>query len=181
MILNFSMGQIAGLVNCSTWYNCPMKNKKWFSLALFIVFTLAVGSLGSLVTMPAIPTWYAFLKKPLLNPPNWIFAPVWTTLYIMMAIAAWLISLLKKSFRRSKALFFYVVQLILNFGWSYVFFGKQLLLVAFLEVILLWLVILITLIKFYRLKPLAGLLFIPYILWVSFATYLTGMVWYLNK
>lgn len=158
-----------------------MKNKQWIALLLLVFGCLAVGSLGSLVTMPSIPTWYAFLKKPPLNPPNWIFAPVWTTLYIMMGVAVWLITLLKKSFRRNKALVFFVIQLILNFGWSYVFFGKQLLLFAFLEVILLWLVILITLIKFYRLKPFAGLLLIPYILWVSFATYLTGAVWYLNK
>jgi tryptophan-rich sensory protein len=158
-----------------------MKNKQWIALLLLVFGCLAVGSLGSLVTMPAIPTWYAFLKKPPLNPPNWIFAPVWTTLYIMMGVAVWLITLLKKSFRRNKALVFFGIQLILNFGWSYIFFGKQLLLFAFLEVILLWLVILITLIKFYRLKPAAGLLLIPYILWVSFATYLTGAVWYLNK
>jgi tryptophan-rich sensory protein len=158
-----------------------MKNKQWIALLLLVFGCLAVGSLGSLVTMPSIPTWYAFLKKPPLNPPNWIFAPVWTTLYIMMGVAVWLITLLKKSFRRNKALVFFGIQLILNFGWSYIFFGKQLLLFAFLEVILLWLVILITLIKFYRLKPAAGLLLIPYILWVSFATYLTGAVWYLNK
>lgn len=159
----------------------PKSKINFITLLLFILGTLLVGFIGSSFTLPSISTWYATLKKSALNPPNWIFGPVWTTLYILMAVAAWQISGLKPSFRTKKALVFFVLQLILNVLWSYLFFGKQLLLAAFIEILILWLFILITTIKFYKLKPSAGWLFVPYLAWVSFASYLTFAAWTLNR
>lgn len=157
------------------------KKRIFFPLLFFILICLSAGYIGSTFTLPSIPTWYAALKKPLLNPPNWIFGPVWTTLYILMAIAAWQIYNLNKKNQVKTALVCFFIQLALNVLWSLIFFGKHLLFWAFVEIILLWLAILITIIKFYKLKKSAGLLLLPYIIWVSFASYLTFSVWTLNS
>ncbi len=155
--------------------------RKYLHLSGWILLCLIVGSLGSAITIPAIPTWYAGIQKSALNPPSFVFGPVWTMLYILMAIAAWMIAELKSSKDSRLALFLFFAQLGLNYLWSVLFFGKHQLLAAFLEIILLWLFILATIIKFYRLKPLAGLIMIPYLIWVSFASYLTYAVWVLNS
>jgi tryptophan-rich sensory protein len=148
---------------------------------LTIAVCLLVGFLGSLLTMPSIPTWYVALNKPVFNPPNWIFGPVWTTLYILMGISAYLILRQGLSNRRViLALSLFSLQLLLNLEWSLIFFARHNIGLAFGEIILLWLMILFTAFYFYRLSKAAGWLFLPYILWVSFAAVLNFSIWMLN-
>lgn len=147
-----------------------------------IAVCLFAGVVGSIFTYPSIPTWYADLIKPALNPPNWIFGPVWTTLYILMGISLYLI--IKKSkpdCAAVTAIVFFVLQLALNSLWSIVFFGNHMLSWAFANIIALWLTILVNIVLFYKLDKWAGILLIPYILWVSFASYLNYAVWMLNR
>jgi len=157
-----------------------MFKKHLFPLLISIIIALSAGFIGSFFTTPSIASWYAFINKPSFSPPNWLFAPAWTLLYILMGIAAFLIWQ-KRDYPQTKpALMFYGLQLILNTLWSIIFFGMKNLGLAFLEIIFLWLFILITLIKFYKINKTAGLLFVPYLAWVSFALILNYAVWMLN-
>lgn len=144
---------------------------------------LVIGYFSGIVTQSSITTWYPTIEKPSFNPPNWIFAPVWTALYIMMGIAAGLVWNLIESKREEvrSALIFFAIQLALNSLWSFLFFGLKNPLLAFIEIILLWLMIYETYNKFNKLNKIAGYLFIPYLLWVSFATILNGSIWWLNQ
>lgn len=148
-----------------------------------VVTCLAVGYFSSLVTKSSLETWFPTLIKPSFNPPNWVFAPVWTMLYIMMGIAAGLvwnrIDFEKETVR--KALIFFAIQLALNGLWSYLFFGLKNPLLALIEIVILWLMIYETYIKFAKIDKIAGYLFIPYLAWVSFATVLNANIWWLNK
>jgi len=155
---------------------------KMIKLALSILACLVAGFIGSAATMPSIPTWYASLQKPAFNPPNWIFAPVWTTLFIMMGVAAFLVwdkGLENKKVRISLAIF--GLQLLLNVLWSMLFFGLQSPLYAFIDILVLWASILATMIYFYRISAAAAYLLIPYILWVSFASALNLSIVILNR
>lgn len=139
------------------------------------------GVIGSLFTTPSIPTWYASLAKPELAPPNWVFGPVWTTLFALMGIAAFLVW--KKGLDRKDvkiALAIFIGQLILNLLWSIIFFGLHSPGVAFLEIIVLWLAILASIVAFARISKAAAWLLIPYIAWVSFAAYLNYSIYALN-
>jgi tryptophan-rich sensory protein len=147
-------------------------------LAGLLVFTLAIGFVGGQVTAPNIPSWYVFLAKPSFNPPNWLFMPVWTALYVMMAVAAWRIW--RKTGWRSRALALWLVQLALNSIWSFLFFGAHALGAAFFELVTLWLAIAATIITFWRIERLAGALLLPYLAWVSFAGVLNLWIWRLN-
>ncbi len=143
----------------------------------FIALCLAAGALGAAVTAPAIPTWYATLAKPSFNPPNWIFAPVWTTLYVLMAIAAWLV------WRRGNArtpLTLFAVQLVLNSAWSLLFFGLHRVDLALLDIVLMLAAIAATALSFRPRSAVAALLLVPYLAWVSFATVLNFAIWRLN-
>jgi len=157
-----------------------MSKKYLFSLLISILVVFSAGFIGSLFTTPNISTWYAFINKPSFSPPNWLFAPAWTLLYILMAISAFLIWQERDNLKTKQALTFYGIQLILNTLWSIIFFGMHNPGLASLEIIILWLFILITLIKFYKINKTAGLLFIPYLLWVSFASILNLFVWMIN-
>jgi len=148
-------------------------------LYAFLILTLGTGAVGSLFTSPAIPTWYASLNHPSITPPNWVFAPVWTALYILMAFAAWRVW--KKTGLRSLEMAAFAVQLALNLGWSIVFFGLHQIGAALIEIAILDLAILATLILFYRRDRLAGLLFAPYLAWTLFATLLTQTFGQLNQ
>jgi tryptophan-rich sensory protein len=153
----------------------------YLSLVLSILLTLGAGVVGSISTMKEIPGWYAGLVRPTLAPPNWIFGPVWTTLYILMGIAAWLVyeaGIEKPEVRTALAV--YVLQLALNALWSYLFFGLHDLRLAFFELLALWLMIALTIGLFYRISPVAAYLLVPYIAWVSFAGYLNWSFWMLN-
>jgi tryptophan-rich sensory protein len=148
-------------------------------LYFFMLATLGVGAAASLFTAPEIPTWYAALNRPAIAPPNWVFAPVWTALYIVMAFAAWLAW--KSAGLRSAAMAAFAIQLALNFAWSVIFFGLHDIGAALAEIALLDLAILTTLILFFRHDWRAGLLMLPYLAWVLFATFLTYAFWGLNS
>jgi benzodiazapine receptor len=150
-------------------------------LIVSIVVSQLAGSLGAIFTTPAIPTWYASLNKPAFSPPNWVFFPVWTTLYTLMGIAAFLVWRNGLDQRRVRAaLTVFAVQLILNVAWSVIFFGLYSLFGAVIAIILLWIAILANIVAFWRISKAAGALLIPYILWVSFAGILNVSVWMLN-
>ena len=126
-------------------------------------------------------TWYDTLVKPALTPPSGVFSPVWTLLYALMAVAAWRIWRTKRSALRSRALVLFAVQLALNLAWSPIFFGAQLTGVAFIVILVMWCAIAATIASFARLDRAAAWLLAPYLLWVSFAVYLNGAIWLLNR
>ncbi|RVT79545.1 tryptophan-rich sensory protein [Flavobacterium sufflavum] len=148
-----------------------------------VVACLAVGYFSSTVTRNAILDWYPTLEKPSFNPPNWIFAPVWSVLYIMMGVAAGLVwdRIAYESEIIQKALLFFIIQLGLNALWSYIFFGLHNPMLAGLEIILLWLLIYETYIQFAKINKVAAYLLIPYLAWVSFAAVLNASIWWLNR
>jgi tryptophan-rich sensory protein len=148
-------------------------------LLAFILVTLIIGADASVFTEPSIPTWYANLVHPGIAPPNWVFAPVWTTLYVLMAVAAWRVW--RISGTRSKEMIAYGVQLVLNFAWSAIFFAAHQIGLAMIESVLLVLAILLTTILFFRRDRLAGLLLLPYLGWTCFAAVLTHAFWVLNS
>jgi tryptophan-rich sensory protein len=146
-------------------------------LVLFLALSLSAGLFGSQFKPEE---WYEQLAKPSWTPPNWLFAPVWTALYLAMGVAAWLVwrrAGLKKAWL---AFFFFVLQLILNAVWSWLFFGLHRPGLAFGEIVFLWAAILITLVLFWRHRSLSGVLFLPYLAWVSFAAVLNFSLWRLN-
>jgi benzodiazapine receptor len=152
------------------------------SLVVAVVIPLVVGGLGGAATAPSIPAWYQGLNKPAWNPPNWVFGPVWTLLYILMGIAAWLVW--RQGWDNPQvqaALAIFGIQLLLNLFWSLIFFGLHSPGWAVLEIVVLWGFILATIVLFYRLESVAGLLLIPYQLWVTFAAALNAAVWQLNR
>lgn len=153
-----------------------MKMKLFYSLLI----TLAVGGIAGFATATAIGTWYAHLNKPSFNPPNFVFAPVWTMLYIFMGIALYLVWKLSASAVRNRAMVVFFVQLLLNFFWSLIFFNMHQTGWALIDIILLWLSILLTMRAFAPLSKTAGWLLFPYFLWVSFASVLNFSIWQLN-
>ena len=156
--------------------------KQSFKLIFALAIPLLAGFLGSVFTTPAIPIWYADLIKPALNPPAWVFGPVWTTLFVLMGISAFLVWKKGLEHKHVKiALGIFIGQLALNTLWSIIFFGLHSPGGAIVELVILWLAILATIIAFARISRLAAWLLIPYILWVSFAGYLNYSIWQLNK
>jgi tryptophan-rich sensory protein len=147
-------------------------------LVLCVGICLGIGAIGGSMTAPAVRSWYPSLKKPAWNPPSWVFAPVWTVLYVAMGTAAWLIWRDGEILGLPGVLF--LIQLTLNLAWSWLFFYRKRPDWAFLEVLVLWAFIVATTIAFWRANPIAGELFIPYLAWVSFASVLNGTVWRLN-
>ncbi len=151
-------------------------------LAASLAVVFAAGAVGSIATTRAIPTWYKALAKPSFNPPNWLFGPAWTVLYVLMVIAAWLVW--KKGIRAAgvgPALVLFLVQLALNALWSVLFFGLHSPLAGLIDIVLLWLAILVTILLFLRVSTPAGVLLLPYIGWVSFATLLNAAILHLNR
>jgi len=147
-------------------------------LVLWILAALAAGWIGSRF-MPG--DWYASLAKPSWNPPNTIFGPVWTVLYILMGVSAWLVWR-QTGFSGAKGpLTLFIIQLALNALWSYLFFGAHQPMLAFIEIVALAAVILITMLFFWTIRPLAGVLLIPYLAWVLFASALNFQLWQLNR
>jgi len=149
-------------------------------LGVAVAACLAVGGIGTVFTAQAIPTWYATLQKPSWNPPAWVFGPVWTALYLLMGVAAWLVwrAVGWPAARRGLGLF--AVQLALNAVWSPIFFGLRSPGWAFADIVALWATIVATMAAFWRLRPAAGALLVPYLLWVTFAAALNGTIWRLN-
>lgn len=150
-------------------------------LIISIVLPLAAGALGNIATAPAIPDWYQSLNKPVFNPPRWLFGPAWTLLFILMGIALFLVW--RKGFNApgvKLALLVFLIQLALNVLWSFLFFGLRSPLAGLIEIIILWLAILFTVSLFFRVSIPAGILLLPYLGWVTFATVLNGAIVKLN-
>jgi tryptophan-rich sensory protein len=156
------------------------RGREILGLVVFLVLCLAVSGIGGAITVTSVDTWYQSLHKPLFNPPDWIFAPVWTILYILMAIAGWRVWRHAQSESRRKAFMIFAMQLGLNLAWSFLFFGLQQIGLAFLEIVILLLAIIANTILFWRVERLAGALFVPYVLWVALATVLNASLWWLN-
>jgi len=157
------------------------KGSKILKLIISILICQGAGAIGSLFTSPAISTWYATIQKPSFNPPNWIFAPVWILLFLLMGLSLYLIwsnGFKRKGTKIAISIFF--VQLILNILWSILFFGLQSPLFAFIEIIILWFAILLTIISFYKVSKIAAYLLMPYIIWVSFASVLNFSILIIN-
>ena len=158
-----------------------MKLSSFYKLLLFIAICQIAGLVGAIFTFSAIPTWYAALNKPWFNPPNFLFGPVWTILYTLMGISAYLIYQKKvKKNEVTKELNVFWFQLALNSLWSIVFFGLKNPPLAFVEILILWGAILITILRFYKISKTSAYLMIPYLLWVSFASILNLSVAILN-
>lgn len=145
-----------------------------------LLFCYAVAALGAVFTAPSIPTWYAALAKPAFNPPNSLFAPVWTVLYGLMAVAAWLVWRTPPNKTRTAGLSLFALQLALNALWTPVFFHLHLLLSALVLIVLLWLAILLTTLAFTKVSRLAAALLLPYLAWVAFASALNYQIYRLN-
>ncbi len=181
-----------------------MDFNKVVKLILSIIICELAGLVGSIFTAPSIGLWYKNLNKPIFNPPSWIFAPVWTTLFVLMGISLYLVwskkwqvknnisgqnkkpwnSLSHKfftgSWQKTNIILIFSLQLVLNALWSIIFFGVHSPAVAFFELIMLWFAIMFTIVNFYRVSKIAALLLLPYILWVSFAAILNYSIWILN-
>lgn len=145
-----------------------------------LVLCQAAGALGTIATIPNIPTWYASLTKPSFQPPNWLFGPVWTLLYTLMAVALYVLIKAPSSPQRSRAIRIFVVQLLLNTIWSFLFFQFHWLGISLVEILLLLTSIVAFSIAAWPVNRIATYCFLPYIAWVSFASVLNGYVWYLN-
>jgi len=159
-----------------------LKTSLAIKMIICVLICLGVGFAGSFFTAPAIDNWYAQLEKPAFNPPNWLFAPVWTLLYITMGISAaliWNIGLDSKAVKIALTVF--VFQLILNFLWTPLFFGLHLIAAALAEIIVLLAALAVTIYHFSRLSKTAALLLVPYLLWTSFAALLNAGLWSLNR
>ena len=156
---------------------------KFVKIAIALLVCLAVGYSASTVTRPSVESWYPTIAKPVFNPPNWIFMPVWTLLYILMAVAAGLVwdKIKEQNEEVKKALGFFLIQLTLNAVWSYLFFGLKNPMLALIEIALLWLMIYETYLKFVKINKTAGYLLIPYLAWVGFAAVLNASIWWLNR
>lgn len=153
----------------------------WLRAAVAILPIVAASLLGQWATYPNLANWYAGLTKPVFNPPNWIFAPVWTTLYILMAWSVWrILKLPAAASGRDTALVFFFLQLALNAAWSWLFFGLNNPLAGLLNIVLQWIVILITIALFWRLDGIAAVCLVPLAAWVAFATLLNFEIWRLN-
>jgi len=156
--------------------------KRAAGIIVAVVVCELAGIIGSVFTTPSIPGWYAGIVKPSFNPPNWIFGPVWTVLYAMMGLAAYLVY--EKGLKRpevKRALTVFAAQLVLNTLWSIVFFGAHMILGAAVVIVVLWTLILATILLFHKISKPAASLLIPYILWVSFATVLNVSFYALNR
>ena len=157
-----------------------MKPTDILKLVVSVILCQIAGFLGSLFTTPAIPTWYKTLSKPFFTPPNWIFSPVWISLFILMGISLFFVWRMQDHPQLRIALFFFFVQLILNVLWSVAFFGLRSPLLGLVDIVLLWIAILLTIQNFSKVSKFAGVLLLPYLLWVSFAILLNFSLWILN-
>ncbi len=158
-----------------------MKATAIISLLVFFILCFAAAGIGSWFTAQSVNSWYTGITKPSWTPPNWLFGPVWTTLYVLMAISGWLIWRLRGEFDVRLILTIFIIQLILNVAWSGIFFGAQKIGLGAIEVVILWLTILAYIILSWPLSRVASLLFAPYLLWVGYASALNISIYFLNK
>ena len=155
--------------------------KQVIRLFICLLIPVVIGAVSGFFTSEGVQGWYKTLVKPSFNPPNWLFAPVWTTLYVMMGIACYLVWKSEKAEpEKRQALTLYGIQLVLNFFWSIIFFYLEQPGWAFVEIIFLWIFILLTILSFRKISIAAAWLLVPYICWVSFASLLNFYIWKLN-
>ena len=154
---------------------------KWKPYIISVLIALAVGGLSALLSRNGMESYEATVTKPVLTPPGWLFAVVWTILYALMGVGAARVWLTKESEARSRGLNLYVAQLIVNFFWSLIFFNAQAFGFALLWLVLLWVLVFLMVRKFHRVDRLAALLQIPYLIWLTFAAYLNFGVLVLNR
>jgi tryptophan-rich sensory protein len=155
--------------------------KSVLMLVVFVVVSFLAAGLGGLATSGAVRDWYPTIAKPSWTPPSWLFGPVWTLLYISMGVAAWLVWKSGNTGAVRVALAVFFVQLGLNAMWSVIFFGMHRPGWAAVEIVMLWLAILATVILFWKIRPLAGAILLPYLAWVGFASVLNIAIWNLNR
>ena len=152
------------------------------ALAVAVIVPLLVGGIGGIAPASSVGTWYQALQRPAWTPPSWVFGPAWTVLYVLMGVASWLVWRAGWGAPGVRAaLGLYGAQLVLNFLWSLVFFGLRRPDWALVDILALWVLILLTLVRFRRINAIAGLLLVPYLLWVTYATMLNAGVWWLNR
>ncbi len=164
--------------HCLTVSNLPMHMKNPIKFCIAIALPLLAGGLGALFTTEAVQNWYPLLNKPFFSPPSWLFGPVWPLLYILMGIACYRVWTSTKKY--TTAISIYWVQLFFNAIWSPLFFGLRSPILGLIDIVLMLLLIITTLITFYRIDKIAAYLLIPYLAWVSFATLLNASIWWLN-
>lgn len=148
------------------------------ALGGWILLSMLAGVSGGVARPDA---WYDGIRKPRWNPPNWVFAPAWTVLYVTMGVAAWMVWSRREEAAVGLALGLFVVQLLFNSAWSWIFFRFRRMDLAFYELVVMWLLVLATLLAFWSIRPAAGQLLVPYLLWVTFAGYLNLTLWRLNR
>ena len=162
----------------AAWYGKYMK--KFLPVAASIALAQMAGIIGSVFTFPSLDSWYVTLSKPAWTPPSWLFGPVWITLYTLMGIAAWLVWQRRQKESAKRGLIFYSIQLTLNMLWTIIFFGAKSIEIAFLEITILYVFIVLTIMNFWRVDKRAALLLLPYLAWVLFATVLNFALFELN-
>jgi tryptophan-rich sensory protein len=155
---------------------------KYIKLLISVIICQLAGVIGSIFTASSVKTWYVMLNKPSFNPPNWLFGPVWISLYFLMGISLFLVWYLPSASpnERSRAIILFGIQLVLNSFWSIAFFGLKSPLLGLIVIVLLWVMILLTILRFFNISKIAGWLLIPYILWVTFASILNFSLFLLN-
>jgi len=158
-----------------------LKRKELPMLVFSILMPQVIGLIGAYFTLPSITSWYLYLDKPFINPPNWIFGPVWTALYFLMGASFFLVLRRGISKKTIKPIQIFLLQLLFNLLWSIVFFFFHSIFGGLIAIVILWVLILITILKFSKISSLASILLIPYLAWVTFATVLNVMLWMLNK
>ncbi len=154
---------------------------RWLPLILFLVLAFAAAGIGSLATSSSVDTWYDSLQKPAWNPPKAVFGPVWTVLYILMAISTWRVWRVGDPLSARVTVMLYALQLALNALWSILFFGRQSPGAALVDILALWLLLTVIFIRFWTRDRIAAAMWAPYLLWVSFATALNSAIWKLNS
>ena len=160
-----------------------MKISNPIKFIISVLIPVGIGAISGLFTASNVKTWFVTVAKPSFNPPGWLFAPVWTTLYIMMGIAFFLVwknETIQKSIKQ-KAIILFAIQMVLNFLWSFIFFQQHEIGWALVDIVLLWIFILLTIFSFAPISKTAAWLLVPYISWVSFATILNFAIWQLNR
>lgn len=158
-----------------------LSKKNILKFLVSIFFILAVGFLGSIFTSISVSTWYPELKKPLFTPPNWIFGPVWTLLYILMGISFYIVWSKTDIKSNKNAFYFFIIQLLLNLLWSFFFFGLKSPIFGLFDIFLLLIFIILTILEFYKISKISAFLMVPYLIWVSFATVLNFSIFILNN
>lgn len=161
--------------------NGPKAINPWVALALFIIGCMALGSTSGLLSNSGPSPWYDALQKSSLTPPSWVFGVVWPTLYLLMGIAVWMIWRLPESTARSNALWLFAAQFVINLSWSPLFFGAKLILPSLVVIAVLFIVLVLTIRRFYALHTAAAALLVPYLAWVGFASYLELVIYLKNS